>query len=159
MSFFSLFRLLLPTLILSLVCFPSLLPADAPPEVKSQDYTGKVVPLAGLLEKFGAQLDPEAAPQWLALAATDGKVYPLIRDDGARMFFQDERLLNRPMVLTGRLYPETHLLQVLSVHSIVKGRLCEVYYWCSVCSIKGYEKKPCPCCGAPMELREDPVQK
>jgi len=126
---------------------------------KSKDYTGKVVPLADLLGQFGVRLDREAAPQWLALVTDDGAVYPLIRDAGSRMFFKDARLLNRPMRLTGRLYKDTHLLQVLTVRSLLKGKPHEVYYWCDICQIKRYEKKKCECCGGPMELREEPVEK
>ena len=134
-------------------------PAGPAPAVKEGEYGGKVVPLAGLLEKFGSRLDPDAAPHWLALADDDGKVYPLIKDDGSRMFFQDKALLNRPMRLTGRLHPDSRLLQVLSVHSVIKGKPHEVYYWCDICSIKRLEKKECDCCGGPLELREVPVNK
>jgi hypothetical protein len=133
--------------------------ADEPPaKAKPSFYNGKVVPLAGVLAKSGIKLDPEAAPQWLALVTDSGQVYPLIRDDGARMFFKDPRLLNRPMRLTGRLFGDTHLLQVVTVHSYLKGQLHEVYYWCDICSIRGYELGKCDCCGAPMELREVPVK-
>jgi hypothetical protein len=128
-------------------------------EAKSEDFTGKVVPMAALLEKFGAKLDADAAPSWLALQADDGKAYPLIKDDGSRLFFLDKRLLDRPMRLTGRLHPESRTLQVLAVHSLVKGQLHDVYYWCDVCSIRRGEKKVCDCCGGPMELREEPVKK
>ena len=38
-------------------------------EPKTEDFTGKVVPLAPLLEKFGAKLDADAAPSWLALSS------------------------------------------------------------------------------------------
>jgi hypothetical protein len=127
--------------------------------VKSDFFKGKVMPLAGLVEKFGSKLDADAAPQWLALVTDEGRIYPLIKDDGSRMFFSDTRLLKRPMRLTGRLLPGSQLLQVLEVHSYKDGRLHEVYYWCDVCSIKRFEKKNCDCCGAPMELRETPVDK
>jgi hypothetical protein len=130
--------------------------ADAEP--KTEDFDGKVVALAPLLEKFGAKLDSDAAPSWLALEAGDGKLYPLIKDDGSRMFFLDKRLLDRPMRLTGRLHPQSRMLQVLDVRSIIKGQLYEVYYWCNVCSIRRSEKKACDCCGGPMELREEPVK-
>jgi hypothetical protein len=129
------------------------------PEVKTDHFNGKVVPLAGIVEKFGSKLDSDAAPAWLALAADDGKIYPLIKDDGARMFFLDPRLLNRPMRLTGQLLPGSQLLQVVEVHSYQKGELHDVYYWCDICAIKRFEKKNCDCCGAPMELREVPVKK
>ena len=142
---------------------PLLLAAESKPakekEAKTEAYGGKVVPLAPLLEKFGAKLDPDEAKSWLALQGDDGKVYPLIKDDGSRMFFQDKRLLDRPMRLTGRLHPESRMLQVLAVHSVVKGQLCDLYYWCNVCWIRRGEKKVCDCCGGPMELREEPVKK
>jgi hypothetical protein len=131
----------------------------APAAPKPEYYKGKVVPLAGLVEKFGTRLDADAAPHWLALVTDDGKVYPLIKDDGSRMFYKDTRLLNRPMRLTGRVLPGSQLLQVLQVHSYVKDQVCEVYYWCEVCAIKRFEKKTCDCCGGPMELREVPVKK
>ena len=142
-----------------LVALSPLLTALAPPEGKPQYFEGKVVPLAELVEKIGSKLDADAAPHWLALVTKEGKTYPLIKDDGSRMFFQDATLLKRSMRLTGRLLPDTDLLQVVEVHSYVKGELHEVYYWCDICSIKRFEKKLCDCCGGPMELREVPVKK
>lgn len=137
---------------------PLLLAAE--PAVKTQHYTGKVVPLADVLQKQGVRLDADAAPYSLALATDDGKVYPLVKDAGSRAFYKDKRLLNRPMRLTGRLLPDTQLLHVVGIHSVVKGELHEVYYWCNVCSIKRLEKiDVCDCCGDPMELREDAVKK
>src|SRR5262249_53132260 len=136
----------------------SLSRADEPQKLKTEYYKGKVVPLAGVMEKLGVKLDADAAPYWLALVSDGGKIYPLIKDDGSRMFFKDPRLLNRPVRLTGQLLPGSQLLQVVEVHSYSpKNELQEVYYWCDICSIKRYEKKLCDCCGAPMELREEPV--
>jgi hypothetical protein len=133
--------------------------AHAEPAAKNEEFTGKVVPLAGLLAKADVNLDADAAPHWLALVTDDKKIYPLIKDDGSRMFFKDKTLLDRPMRITGKLVPGSQLLQVLQVHSIVKGELHEVYYWCEVCRIKRFEKKDCECCGAPLEFREEPVKK
>lgn len=136
-----------------------LVAADKANTIKTSYYKGKVVPLATVLEKFGAKLDADASPQWLALITDEGRVYPLIKDDGSRMFFKDPQLLNRPMRLGGRLLPETHLLQVVEVHSYVKGQLHEAYYWCDVCSIRRSEKMICECCGGPMDFREEPVKR
>jgi hypothetical protein len=143
----------------ALAPFVFALAGAAPEPVKTGYFKGKVVPLAGVLEKFGSRLDPDAAPHWLALVTEDGKTYPLIQDDGARMFFKDAKLLERPMRLTARRFQDTHLLQVLEVHSYIKGQLHEVYYWCDICSIRRLEKKICDCCGGPMELKEVPVSK
>jgi hypothetical protein len=136
-------------------------PAGAADEAaKTRQIDGKVVPLAGLLEKIGSKLDREAASHWLALVSEDGKVYPLIPDDGSRLFFKDPHLQNRPMRVTGRLFQDTRLLQVVSVNSIVKGELHEIYYWCDICSIRRNELLPrCDCCGGPLQLREVPVKK
>jgi len=129
-------------------------------EPKTIQLDGKVVPLAGILEKFGSRLDAEAAPHWLALVTENGKIYPLIKDDGSRLFFSDPHLQNRTMRVTGRLFQDTHLLQVLSVNSVKNGQLFEIYYWCDVCSIRRNELlKKCDCCGGPMELREEPTKK
>ncbi|MBI1915938.1 MAG: hypothetical protein HYS12_14565 [Planctomycetes bacterium] len=138
------------------VCACPVLLAAPRPE-KPVTFTGKVVPLAGLVEKLGSKLDADAVPHWLALVTDDGKVYPLIKDGGSRMFFKDKALLNRPMRLTGRLLPGSQLLQVIEVHSLRRGKLHEVYYWCNVCSIRRSEKNACECCGGPMELKEEPV--
>jgi hypothetical protein len=124
-----------------------------------QTYSGKVVRLADVVAKSGTKLDDDASPYWLALTTDDGKVYPLVKDSGARLFFKDPALLNRPVHLTARLIPGSSLLRVASVRTVVKGEENEVYYWCDICSIKRGEKNICECCGGPMELREVPVKK
>lgn len=155
-------------LLIAVACFAVLFPcwrgglvssADKTPPAKMEHFKGKVVPLADLLAKADAPLDADAAPSWLALVGEDGKIYPLVKDGGSRLFFQDRELLNRPMRLTGRIVPKSQLLQVTAVHSYVKGQLHEVYYWCEVCSIRRSEKTLCECCGGPMERREAPVKK
>jgi hypothetical protein len=123
---------------------------------KNRFYQGKVVPLADLLAKQNTKIDPDAAPLLLVLQSEDGTLYPLLKDNGSRMFFNDVKLLNRPMRLTARKIPNSEILQVINVHSVVKGKLHEVYYWCDICTIKRYEACSCDCCGAPMELREEP---
>lgn len=126
--------------------------------IKTEYFNGKVVPLVDVLAKEGAKLDADAAPHWLALVTDDGKVYPLVKDAGGRMFFKDAKLLKRPMRITGRLVPGTPFLQAINVHSYVNGKLHEVYYWCDICTIRGYEAGICDCCGGPMDFRETPVK-
>jgi hypothetical protein len=125
---------------------------------KNQSFKGVVVPLDKLLAKQDVKLDPDAIPYSLVLQTEDGKVHPLVKDAGARMFFKDPRLLDRPMRLTARPVANGSMLQVVNVHSYVKGKLNEVYYWCDICTIRSYENGPCACCLAPVELREVPVK-
>jgi hypothetical protein len=125
---------------------------------KLTDFDGNVVPLAELLAKQGNKMDADAAAAWLVLVTKDGKTYPLLKDAGSRMFFKDAQLLKRPMRLTGRLLPGSEILQVINVHSLKDGKLHDVYYWCDICTIKGFEAGICDCCGGPMEFREVPVK-
>ena len=54
----------------------------------------------------------------------------------------------------------SELLQVVAVHSYNKtDELCDVFYWCDICSIRRGEKMTCERCGGLMELREVPVKK
>lgn len=123
---------------------------------KLERYRGKIVPLAELLAKEKTKLDDDAAALALVLQGEDGKLYPLLKDNGSRMFFKDAKLLNRPMQLTARKVPNSDFLQVINVHSIVDGKLHEVYYWCDICTIRRTEAGACDCCGAPLERREEP---
>ena len=75
-------------------------PVWAAPPAQRQSFTGKVVPLAGLVEKLGSKLDADAAPHWLALVGDDGKVYPLVKDDGGRMFFAHDQTRELGIALT-----------------------------------------------------------
>jgi hypothetical protein len=129
------------------------------PPARTTDFDGKVVPLATVLKKLGARLDEDAGSLALAFVTSDDKVYPLVKDDGSRMFFKDERLLNRRMRLTGRVLPEVGMFQVVDVHSYLNGQLHEVYYWCDICSIRRSQKGICDCCNGPLQLREEPVKK
>jgi hypothetical protein len=125
---------------------------------KNQFYQGNVVPLADFLAKAKIKIDADAAPYQLSLQTEDGKLHPLIKDEGSRMFFTDVKLLKRPMRLTVRAIPNSPFLQVINVHSIVKGKLHDVYYWCEVCQIKRFEAGICDCCGDAMVFREEPAK-
>ena len=147
---------LLASVAFTLVPLLAAQPNDA--SKKTEYFNGKVVPLADIIAKQGSKLDPDAAPYWLALVTDDGKIYPLVKDPGGRMFFKDAKLLNRPMRLTGRLLPGSTLLQVVNVHSYLNGKLHDVYYWCDICTIRGYEAGICDCCGDMMVRKETPVK-
>lgn len=123
-------------------------------DAKNEYWTGKVVRLADVLKKDNVKIDGDLPI--LVLQTDDGKLYPLLKDDGSRMFFKDAKLLNRPMRLSARKIPNSDFLQVLNVKSIVKGKVHDVYYYCDVCAIKRFEAGPCDCCLAPLEFREEP---
>src|SRR5579871_289654 len=77
-----------------LACAASLAPLFAADAKKEElpvvELKGQVVPLADLVAKTGSKLDADAEPASLVLVADDGKVYTLVKDGGARLFFKDK---------------------------------------------------------------------
>jgi len=119
--------------------------------------TGKVMPLKDYIEKQGGKLDRDAVPHHMVLVS-EGRAWPLIKDDLGRRFFKDEQLLNRDYRITCRIVGGT-MVQVISVQSIKDGKPHDIYYWCDICAIRRNEKNDCECCGAAMELREELITK
>jgi hypothetical protein len=140
-----------------LLALAPLLAAGPAPLPKVETFTGKVEALADRVARAGGRVDNDATSS-LVLTTEDGTSYLLVKDGGSRLFFKDKALLGRPMRVSGKLLAGS-LLQVSLVRSIVRGEVCEVYYWCDVCSIKRSEKMICECCGGPMVLREEPLKK
>lgn len=133
-------------LLASIACAltPCLRAGDAAkPAPKLEYFTGTVVKLPDKPLR-ALQMQGEAQP------------LPILNDDNGRMFYSDAALLGRPMRMTARR--EKDALRVFQVHSLIKGELHEVYYWCDICTIKRHEQKDCECCGAPMERREEKVK-
>jgi hypothetical protein len=93
----------------------------------------------------------------MALVRDDGTFLVLVKNDGSRMFFKDKRLLDRPMRLTGRVVAG-QMLHVTDVHSIVKGKLHDIYYWCEKCQLRFTEAGKCICCGSETVLTEEPLK-
>src|SRR5262245_46719066 len=86
--------------------------ADSPPPPKNEYFKGKVVLLKEYLAPMGIKVDDDAAPYLLALVGDDGTIMPLVKDEGARMLYQDKSLRNRPMRLTARRVADSNLLRV-----------------------------------------------
>ncbi len=123
-------------------------PPRQPAADKPQVFTGKVVPLPASPGKADG----------VALAADDGTTYPLVKDQGSRMLFEDGRLRNRPVRLTALRVPGTKDLRVILVQTVKDGKVYDVDYWCGVCQISLNYPGKCVCCGDDTELRERPAK-
>lgn len=124
---------------------------------------GKLVCLIEeMKEKYQAQANP--VHDHLAGFRVEGeppaggfKYYTLYRNALSEALFVDKRFKEHELRLTGRVFPSTSLLEVTRFQWYRDGRLRDVYYWCSVCAIKGVDPGACACCQQGVELREAPA--
>ncbi|HVR75580.1 MAG TPA: hypothetical protein VMT52_14690 [Planctomycetota bacterium] len=140
-------------------------PREAPVHFEMR---GRLVCLPeALRDRYGAAVPP-VHEHVLALAleverkdaeprAGDMAYLTILRTPLAERLFADERFRAHTLVLTGRRFPGTTTGEVVACQWIRDGKLYEVDYWCSVCSIKTADPGPCACCQAAVELRETPA--
>ena len=89
---------------------------------------------------------------------TDGEFYTLLRTDLSEALFVDERLHQKTLIITGRTFPKTHLLEAIRLQSVHDGELHDLYYYCDTCAIRAAAPGDCVCCQAPVELVEKPIK-
>ncbi len=87
----------------------------------------------------------------------DGKYYTLLRTSLAEALFIDERLHEKDLLINGRVFPKTQLLEVIRFSSIKDGVVHELYYYCDTCYIRTVAPGNCDCCQAPVVLIERPL--
>ena len=86
-----------------------------------------------------------------------GKYYTLLRTSLAEALFVDERLHEKDLIINGRVFPNTQLLEVIRFSSIKDGVVHELYYYCDTCYIRAVAPGDCDCCQAPVVLIEKPL--
>ncbi|MBN9522174.1 hypothetical protein J0H58_27250 [bacterium] len=118
--------------------------------------SGKVLPLAAALAKFGVKADADTPG--VALVTDEGKVSPIVKEELSRMLFVEEKLQSGPVRLTAKLVPGTTLLRVSAVQTVKDDKVYDVDYWCDNCQLFVLSPGPCKCCGGPTVLRETPTK-
>jgi hypothetical protein len=91
-------------------------------------------------------------------AAGGLRCFTVLRSPLSKMLFEDARFRDRDLRITGRVFPGTANLEVQSVQWWKGAVLHDVWYWCDVCSIKGFDPALCACCQAPVVLKEAPAK-
>ncbi len=89
---------------------------------------------------------------------TDGAFYTLLRTNLSEALFVDERLHQKTLVIVGRTFPKTHLLEAIRLQSVHNGVLHDLYYYCDTCAIRAAAPGDCVCCQVPVELVEKPIK-
>lgn len=89
---------------------------------------------------------------------TDGTFYTLLRTNLSEALFVDERLHKKTLIITGRTFPKTHLLEAIRLQSLHNGVVHDLYYYCDTCAIRAAAPGDCVCCQAPAELVEKSIE-
>ena len=89
---------------------------------------------------------------------TNGVFYTLLRTNLSEALFVDERLHQKTLIITGRTFPKTHLLEAIRLQTVHDGVVHDLYYYCDTCAIRAAAPGDCVCCQAPVELIEKPIE-
>ena len=132
--------------------------ADDSQKAQEIETRGRVVDLAEEMHKrFGADASPNHKP--LYGFKTEGDLYyTLLRTNLAEALFVDRRLLKKELIITGRTFPKTQILEAIRLQSVHNGVVHDLYYYCETCAIRTVAPGDCECCGEPVELTETPLR-
>ncbi len=89
---------------------------------------------------------------------TDGVFYTLLRTNLSEALFVDKRLHQKTLIIRGRTFPKTYLLEAIRLQSLHDGVVHDLYYYCDTCAIRAAAPGDCVCCQAPVELVEKPIK-
>lgn len=111
-------------------------------------------------EKHRAQANPvhEHLAGFRAEEGGAARYYTLYRNALSEALFVDARFKERDLRLTGRVFPSSSILEVSRFQWYRDGKLQDVYYWCTICAIRGVDPGACACCQEKVELREAPAE-
>ena len=99
-------------------------------EPKVVTLRGQVVDLNVLLKKqHKVDIAAKAEPVWV-LKAVDGKLFTLLKTRRSLALFDDPRLRGRALIMKGRVFPGTQVLEVTFIQSVRKGVVHDVFYYC-----------------------------
>ena len=119
---------------------------------------GHVVCLAEAMhDLYNADL-PANHEHLYGFEATDGAFYTLLRTNLSEALFVDKRLHEKALIITGRTFSKTQVLEAIRLQSFQNGGIHDLYYYCDTCAIRAAAPGDCVCCQAPVELVEKPIK-
>ncbi len=146
-----------PLLILLVLFMSGAKPPTEAPQPKQVELHGKVVCLAEEMNtSYNAELFGNHEHLY-GVKTENGEYYTLLRTSLAEALFVDKRLHAKDLVIKGRVFPKTQLLEVSRFLSIRNGVLHDLYYYCDTCYIRTVAPGNCDCCQAPVVLIEKPL--
>ena len=144
---------------LLLVALPLIAAAQEKP--KANDETQKVV-LCGhvvclteeLAQLYKIKPDCEQRGHAYGLKTNDGKLYSFLPTDSAAAIYEDQRVRERELQVTARLFPQASFIEVIKLQSVREGKVYDLFYFCEVCNIETHKPGECACCHALVEFQE-----
>ena len=80
------------------------------------------------------------------------------RTNMSKALFVDKRLHEKELIIRGRTFPQTQILEAISLYSMHDGTIHDLYYYCVTCAIRASAPEDCECCQEPVELTETPIE-
>lgn len=151
------FQRITPLFILLILFMSGAKPPNEEQRPKEVELRGKIVCLAEEMhthykvELFGNH------DHLHGVKTEKGEYYTLLRTSLAEALFVDERLHQKDLIISGRVFPKTQLVEVTRFSSIKDGVLHDLYYYCDTCYIRAVAPGNCDCCQAPVVLIERPL--
>lgn len=125
--------------------------------IESVQLRGQVVCLPEEMHRLHQTRLPTNHEHIYGFRTTNGVYYTLLRTGLSEALFADKRLLEKELLLSGKVLPRTQIFDVTVMKSVRNGVVCDLYYYCDICAIKTVVPGPCMCCREPVELVEKPL--
>lgn len=153
------FKRLLPLFLILILLMSGAKSPTEKLEPKNVELRGKIVCLAEEMHTHYKVELFNKHDHLYGVKTEDGKYYTLLRTSLAEALFVDDRLHEKDLVISGRVFPRTQLLEVTRFLSIQDDVLHDLYYYCDTCYIRTVAPGNCDCCQAPVVLIERPLNK
>lgn len=123
-------------------------------EIPEMEFRGRVICLLeAMTEKYQVRI-PARHDHLYGFRTTNGQFYTLIRNHSSEALFTDPEVQARELIIKGRLFPQSQLLEVTLFKSVKNGVIHELYYYCEICEIRSVSPEICLCCQGPTRLVE-----
>ena|SRR5688572_17338345 len=132
-------------------------PAKARQALESVQLRGQVVCLSEEMHRLHQTGLPTNHQHIYGFRTTNGVYYTLLRTEVSEALFADKRLLEKELLLSGKVLPGTQIFDARAMKSVRNGVVHDLYYYCDICAIKTVVPGPCMCCREPVELVEKPL--
>jgi hypothetical protein len=127
-------------------------------EGQAIELKGKVVCLPEALHRLYQTELPTGHEHVYGFQTSDGSFYTLLRTKYSEALFADERVREKELILKGRVFLKSQILEVNLFRSMRHGVVCDLYYYCRICNIESVSPGPCACCQGTVELMEVPLR-